>query len=81
VNLAGPPTRWPGCPRCQGLRRLAFRGRVSQPWVSPAPLVGPNAAEIINLFAIAIRLRIPAFDLKQVPFAYPTYGSDIRFMI
>jgi hypothetical protein len=25
--------------------------------------------------------RIPAFDLKQVPFAYPTYGSDIRFMI
>jgi glutathione reductase (NADPH) len=54
---------------------------VSQPWVSPAPLVGPNAAEIINLFAIAIRLKIPAFDLKQVPFAYPTYGSDIRFMI
>jgi glutathione reductase (NADPH) len=46
-----------------------------------AHLLGPNAAEIINLFAIAIRLRIPAFDLKQVPFAYPTYGSDIRFMI
>jgi glutathione reductase (NADPH) len=46
-----------------------------------AHLLGPNAAEIINLFAIAIRLRIPAFDLKQVPFAYPTYGSDIRFMV
>jgi glutathione reductase (NADPH) len=46
-----------------------------------AHLLGPNAAEIINLFAIAIRLRVPAFDLKQVPFAYPTYGSDIRFMI
>jgi len=46
-----------------------------------AHLLGPNAAEVINLFAIAIRLRIPAFDLKQVPFAYPTYGSDIRFMI
>ena len=44
-----------------------------------AHLLGPSAAEIINLFAIAIRLRIPAFDLKQVPFAYPTYGFDIRF--
>jgi len=45
-----------------------------------AHLLGPNAAEVINLFAIAIRLRIPADDLKQVLFAYPTYGSDIRFM-
>lgn len=46
-----------------------------------AHLLGPNAAEIINLFAVAIRLRISAVDLKQVPFAYPTYGSDIRFML
>ena len=46
-----------------------------------AHLLGPDAAEVINLFAIAIRLRIPADDLKQVLFAYPTYGSDIRFML
>ena len=46
-----------------------------------AHLLGPNAAEVINLFAIAIRLRIPADDLKQVIFSYPTYGSDIRFML
>ena len=46
-----------------------------------AHLLGPNAAEVINLFAIAIRLRIPADDLKQVIFAYPTSGSDIRFMM
>ena len=43
--------------------------------------LGPNAAEVINLFAMAIRLRIPADDLKQVLFAYPTDGSDIRFML
>jgi hypothetical protein len=30
---------------------------------------------------MAIRLRLPADDLKQVLFAYPTYGSDIRFML
>jgi glutathione reductase (NADPH) len=46
-----------------------------------AHLLGPEAAEVINLFATAIRLRIPADDLKQVIFAYPTYGSDIRFML
>ena len=46
-----------------------------------AHLLGPNADEVINLFAIAIRLRIPANDLKEVLFAYPTYGSDIRFML
>ena len=36
---------------------------------------------MINLFAVAIRLKLAAADLKQVPFAYPTYGSDIRFML
>jgi glutathione reductase (NADPH) len=46
-----------------------------------AHLLGPNAAEVINLFATAIRLRIPADDLRQVIFAYPTSGSDIRFML
>jgi glutathione reductase (NADPH) len=46
-----------------------------------AHLLGPDAAEVINIFAIAIRLQIPADDLKQVLFAYPTYGSDVRFML
>jgi glutathione reductase (NADPH) len=46
-----------------------------------AHLLGPHAAEVINLFAVAIRLRIPAEELKQVIYAYPTSGSDIRFML
>ncbi len=46
-----------------------------------AHLLGPHAAEVINLFAVAIRLRIPADDLQQVIFAYPTNGFDIRFML
>lgn len=46
-----------------------------------AHLLGPNAHETINLFAVAIRLGIRASDLKQVLFAYPTHGSDIRFML
>jgi glutathione reductase (NADPH) len=46
-----------------------------------AHLLGPHADETINLFAAAIRLGIPAAELRQVLFAYPTFGSDIRFMV
>jgi glutathione reductase (NADPH) len=46
-----------------------------------AHVLGPHAAEVINLFAVAIRLRIPADELKHVIFAYPTSGSDIPHML
>ncbi len=46
-----------------------------------AHLLGPHVDETINLFAVAIRLGISASELRHVPFAYPTYGSDVRFML
>jgi len=46
-----------------------------------AHLLGPRADEVINLFAAAIRFHVPADELKQVIFAYPTSGSDTRFML
>jgi glutathione reductase (NADPH) len=46
-----------------------------------AHLLGPHADETINLFAMAIRLGIPAGELGQVLFSYPTFGSDTRFML
>jgi glutathione reductase (NADPH) len=46
-----------------------------------AHLLGPHADETINVFAVAIRLGIPARDLKQTLFSYPTQSSDIRFML
>jgi glutathione reductase (NADPH) len=46
-----------------------------------AHLLGPHAAEVINLFALAIRLDIPAAELKKVLYAYPTSASDIPFMV
>jgi glutathione reductase (NADPH) len=46
-----------------------------------AHLLGPNAAEVINLFAVAIRSGLRATDLKQVLFAYPTSASDVPFML
>ena len=46
-----------------------------------AHVLGPHAEEVINLFAVAIRLRVPAGELKEVLFAYPTSGSDVRLML
>jgi glutathione reductase (NADPH) len=46
-----------------------------------AHLLGPHAEETINLFAVAIRAGIPASELRQALFAYPTFGSDVRFML
>ncbi len=46
-----------------------------------AHLLGHNAAEVINLFAMAIRFSIPAGELKRMMYAYPTNGSDIPYMV
>lgn len=46
-----------------------------------AHLVGPNADEVINLFALAIRHGLTASDLKSTMFAYPTGASDVGYML
>lgn len=46
-----------------------------------AHLIGPNAQETINLFALAIKAGVKASDLKTIPFTYPTDGSDIAMML
>ncbi len=44
-------------------------------------LLGPDAAEVINLFALAVRQGVTARDLKQQLYAYPTSGSDVPYML
>ena len=46
-----------------------------------AHLVGPHADEVINLFALAIRQRLPAEALRTTMFAYPTGASDVGYML
>jgi glutathione reductase (NADPH) len=46
-----------------------------------AHVLGPHAAEVINVFAVAIRLGLRADDLKGVLFAYPTNSADIPSML
>ena len=46
-----------------------------------AHLLGPDAAETINIFALAIRKGLTSTDLKDVIYSYPTVASDVPYMI
>jgi glutathione reductase (NADPH) len=46
-----------------------------------AHLVGPEAEQVINIFALAIRNGLTAEDLRNAIFAYPTGASDIADML
>ncbi|HEX4023333.1 MAG TPA: NAD(P)/FAD-dependent oxidoreductase [Steroidobacteraceae bacterium] len=46
-----------------------------------AHLLGPQADEVINLFALAIRSAMTAEQLKGAIFGYPTAASDIQYML
>jgi glutathione reductase (NADPH) len=46
-----------------------------------AHILGQNAEEVINIFAIAIQLGISADKLKEAIFSYPTNTSNISYML
>jgi len=46
-----------------------------------AHLLGLHAEEVINLFALAVRMGLRASDLKQTVYAYPTSASDVGYML
>jgi glutathione reductase (NADPH) len=46
-----------------------------------AHLFAPYAEEVINLFALAMRLGVPARELKRVMYAYPSSSDDVSYMV
>ena len=46
-----------------------------------AHILGSEAGEVINLFALAMRSGMRATDLKHMLFAYPTSGSNLTRML
>lgn len=46
-----------------------------------AHLLGPDSAELVNFFGLAIRLGLTASDLGKMVAAYPTAGSDLSSML
>ncbi len=46
-----------------------------------AHLLGPQADEVINIFALAIRHGLVATDLSHMIYAYPTSASNVAYMV
>ncbi len=46
-----------------------------------AHLVGPEASEVINMFVMCICGKLDCQTIKQMIFAYPTWGNDIKGMV
>ncbi|KPU63198.1 hypothetical protein EP1X_05370 [Thermococcus sp. EP1] len=46
-----------------------------------AHLLGQNAEEIVNIFALAIKLGLTAKDLKHAYYTYPSHSYDILYML
>ena len=46
-----------------------------------AHLLGAQAEELVNIFALAIRAGLCASDLESAIFAYPSHGSDLSYML
>ena len=46
-----------------------------------AHILGNNAEEIINLYAMAINQNLKATELKKMIYAYPSHASDIPYMV
>lgn len=46
-----------------------------------AHLLGPEAGETINIFAMAINAKMTADDLQGAIFTYPSWGNDLKSMV
>jgi len=46
-----------------------------------AHLIGPEADETINLFALAMKTKMKAQELKLMPFIFPSSSSDVPHML
>lgn len=46
-----------------------------------AHLLGPEADELINIFALAMGMNVTAEVLRHTIFAYPTHASDVAYML
>lgn len=78
----GDTTQWASSRRMRA-QRSAFRILIEDQTdrLLGAHVLGPYTEELINIFSLAIRERIPAARLRDVLFAYPTGASDVEFML
>lgn len=63
---------------CAGFKTLVEEGSDR---ILGAHVLGPNAEDVIDIFALAMRAGVTAQQLKSQVFAYPTAVSDVGHML
>jgi glutathione reductase (NADPH) len=78
----GDMTRWPSSRRI-GQKHAFFKiiQEAKSGRILGAHLLGHNADEVINVFAMAVRMKLTGTALKEMLWAYPTYTSDLKYMV
>lgn len=78
----GSTTGWPSSKRI-GEKHSGYKVLIEENTnrILGAHLCRHNAAEVINIFALAMKFGLTTEDLAEVLWAYPTYVSDIKYMI
>lgn len=79
---SGVTTGWPSSNRI-GEKHSAYKILISNEddTIIGAHLARHNASEVISSFGLAMKYRIPASELANFPWAYPTYTSDLKYMV
>ncbi len=78
----GVTTRWPSSMRIGekfGSYKVLIDNRTDL--IIGAHLARHNAAESINVLALAMKFKIKASDLAEFMWAYPTLVSDLKYMV
>ncbi len=82
VVKSGDGGRWPSSRRLGGaVVRYETIADATTGQLLGAHIVGPHAGEQINLFALAIRRGLTTREFAEIPWAYPTYTSDAKYMV
>lgn len=78
----GVSTGWPSSKRI-GEKHAGYKVIISKEdgAILGAHLARHNASEVINIFALAIKFGIKADQLSEFLWAYPTYASDLKYMV
>ena len=79
---SGDATNWFNAYRSQA-EAYAYKVLISKEdgTILGAHLIGPSSEETINLFALAIKAKIPARSLQSMMYSYPSWASDLTYMV
>ena len=75
-HVEGKCLIWTGARHERGYGRVRFHGRILG-----AHLLGPGTEELINLFTMAMRAELKAGEVQELIFGYPTFASDMGYMV